>query len=81
MEIHKPSCLINHSGSSDSMGSEGACEIFLRSIKRNYSQFVGDGDTGSYGKVRDRLAEAFGNKYIAVKRGMCRSCAKRLGLG
>ena len=55
-ELHKPSCLINHSGSSDGMESEGACEIFLRSIEKNslkYCQFVGDGDTGSCGKIRD----------------------------
>ena len=31
-ELHKPFCLINHSGSSDSMESDGTCEIFLRSI-------------------------------------------------
>ena len=83
-ESHKPSCLINHSGSSDSMGSEGACEIFLRSIENNslkYCQFVGDGDTGSYGKVRDRLAEAFGEKYIVVKEECVGHVQKRLGSG
>ena len=77
-ELHKPSCLINHSGSSNSMEREGACEIFLRSIEKNslkYCPFVGDGDTGSYGKVRGRLAEAFGKKYIVGH------VQKRLGSG
>ena len=34
-ELHKPSCLINHSGSLHSMESEGAREIVLRSIEKN----------------------------------------------
>ena len=39
-ELHKPSCLINHSGSSNSIESEGACEIFLRSIEKDLSSIA-----------------------------------------
>ena len=83
-KLHKPSCLTNHSGSSNSMESEGTCEIFLRSIEKNslkYCQFVSDRDTGSYGKVRGRLGEAFGDKYIVVKEECVGHVQKRLGSG
>ena len=39
-ELHKPSCLINHSGSSTSTEIEGACEIFLRSIEKDLSSYA-----------------------------------------
>ena len=56
-EKYKMNCLINHSGSSDSMESDGACQIFIWSIERfslKYTTFVGDDDTGCYCKVCDR---------------------------
>ena len=46
-----------------------------------YCQFVVDGDTHSYGKARDRLAEAFGEKYIVVKEECVGNVQNRLGSG
>ena len=50
-----------------------------RSIE--YCQFVVDGDADSYGKARDQLAEAFGEKYIVVKEECVGNVKKRLGSG
>ena len=83
-EKHKINCLINHSGSSDSMESDGACEIFIRSIERfslKYNTFVGDGDTGCYGKVRDRCYGIFGESYKVIKEECVGHVQKRMGSG
>ena len=83
-EKHQKVCLINHNGSSDSMESDGACEIFTRSIERcslMYSKFVGDGDTGCYGKVRGRCAEVFGDEYEVSKEECVGHVQKRIGSG
>ena len=69
-EKHSSVCNVNHKGSSDSMESQGACEILLRSVEKHnlkYTQFVGDGDTGSFAKVRDSCEEAFKGNYVVVK--------------
>ena len=45
--IHKSVCCINHTGLSEAMETEGAKDIFLRSLStRNlrYTTFVGDGE-------------------------------------
>ena len=49
-------CPINHVGSSGSMESKGAVEIFKRSLRVNnlrYKTYVGDGDTSSHQAVVD----------------------------
>ena len=46
-------CYVNHKGSSQSMESQRACEIFLLSLeKRNlkYTKFVGSWVTGTFAK-------------------------------
>ena len=83
-DSHKKSCLINHQGSSDSMESDGACEIFLRSIKSRslrYTTFVGDGDTGCFGNVNKKCREIFGDEYTIRKEECVGHIQKRMGSG
>ena len=50
------SCLINHTGSSSSMESCGALNIFHRSVERynlRYEYYLGDGDSSSFQSVED----------------------------
>ena len=49
-------CKINHTKSSGAMEADGAIAIFQRSVDKynlRYTQYLGDGDTGSYSKVCD----------------------------
>lgn len=81
---HQDICLVNHKGTSDSMESDGACEIFVRSVEGRslkYCRFVGDGDTGCFGKVRSRCAEVFGGDYEVVKEECVGHVQKRMGSG
>ena len=60
------------------------CEIFIRSIERfslKYTTFVGDADTGWYGKVRDRCYEIFGESYKVIKEECVGHVQKRMGSG
>lgn len=53
---HQPKCQANYHGSSPAMEPEGALRIFSRSIESKslrYSEFYGDGDSKSYGAVKD----------------------------
>ena len=55
---HEKRCMINHTGSSESMETEGTINIFKRSKERRclqYTVFVGDGDSSCYGKVKAAL--------------------------
>ena len=55
---------------SDCRESDGACEIFIRSIEMislKYAIFVRDGTTCCYRKVRDRSYEIFGESYKVIK--------------
>ena len=73
---------INYSGSSDSMEKAGATEIFLRSIDSRglkYCTFVGDGDTGTYGTVRDKYKHVYGSEYPVTKEECVRDIQKRMG--
>ena len=82
--VHKDYCFINHVGSSDSMETEGAITIFLRSIKtRNlkYTTFVGDGDSGCYGAVSKKCHEKYGDNYTVVKEECVGHVQKRMGSG
>ena len=78
---HKEVCDINHSGSSSSMETEAAIEMFLRSIDKHelmYSTFVGDGDSDCFGSVKE-ACEKFSHEYIVVKEECIGHVQKRLG--
>ena len=81
-EEHQPKCEINHHGSSEDMEAASAVEIFCRSISsRNlkYTTFVGDGDSSSYGRVKEALEEKFGPDYEVCKEECVGHVQKRLG--
>ena len=51
---HKPDCLLNHTGSSQSMESAGAVELFRCTVRKyglQYKTFIGDGDSKNYDNV------------------------------
>jgi hypothetical protein len=57
-------------------------KLFGRSIsKRNlkYTTFVGDGDSSSYGRVRDAMFQKYGDEYIVTKEECVGHVQKRLG--
>ena len=69
-EHHQNECPINHTGSSGSMETKGACSIFLRSIEERsllYDVMVGDGDTGCYGAVCEAVEAEHGEVYKVSK--------------
>ena len=69
-EKHQATCHINHIGSSEEIeASAAAVEIFGRSISNlqlKYTTFVGDGDSSSFGRVREAMKANFGDKYMYV---------------
>ena len=80
-EGYKHKCSINHVGSSGSMETSGAIDIFLRSIvKRSlmYNIFVGDGDSDCFGKVSVECAK-LGIGYEIIKEECVGHIQKRLG--
>ncbi|CAB3999515.1 Hypothetical predicted protein [Paramuricea clavata] len=59
-DAHELKCEINHKGSSEEMKAVAAVVIFSRSINTytrqlKYSTFVGDGDSSSFGWVKEAL--------------------------
>ena len=80
-ETHQSSCKVNHKGSSDKMETEGAKEIFLRSMERNliYNLFIGDGDSGTYGHVKEACHEKHGDIYDVTKEECSGHVQKRMG--
>ena len=72
---HKATCYINHNrGSSDSMETQGAVEMFLLSIDKNglrYTTFVGDGDSNCYASVCEALRNAPTCYSYEVKKEEC----------
>lgn len=77
-EEHKEHCQINHVGSSESMETNGAVEIFLRSIDKRglrYTLFVGDGDSSCYGTVKEALKDV----YCVEKEECVGHVQKRMG--
>ena len=79
---HKPNCEINHTASSGSMEKEGAVEMFLRSIdkhKLKYAEYIGDGDTNSFGAVQQALVEKYGDQYQIDKEDCIGHIQKRMG--
>ena len=81
-ECHEPVCQINHAGSSEEMEAASATEMFGRSIsERNlkYTTFVGDGDSSSYGRVKDAMFQKYGDEYLVIKEECVGHVQKRLG--
>ena len=63
------------------MEAIGAIEILLRSIETRsllYTQFVGGGDSSSFGKVKVALEQKFGDKYPVQKEECVGHVQKRL---
>ena len=81
-ESHKNVCTINHVGSSGDMEASGACEMFLRSVESRslkYTTLVGDGDTGTFAKVKAQCLSAFGQSYLIMKEECVGHIQKRMG--
>ena len=77
-EAHKDNCQVNHFGSSESMETNGAVEIFLRSIDKRslrYTLFVGDGDSSCFGTVKEALKDL----YCVEKEECVGHIQKRMG--
>lgn len=63
-------CQINHTGSSEEMEAAPAIHIFERSISERhlkYTTFVGDGDSSSYGRVKEAMFQKYGDQYVVTK--------------
>ena len=76
-KAHEKNCEVNNQGSSEEMEAVSAVDIFTRSIEtRNlkYTTFVGDGDSSSFGWVKEALEKKFGARYEVKKRRMCWTC-------
>ena len=59
-----------------------ATEIFSRSIEKRqlkYTTFVGDGDSSSFGRVRDAMEAKYGDDCIVQKEECVGHVQKRLG--
>ena len=78
---HKPACTANFSGSSQSMESSAAVDIWKRSIEKHnlvYGTYIGDGDSASYknlaksapyhGLARVRKEECIGHVQKRLKK-------------
>ena len=75
-------CHINHSTSSEDMEASAAVEMFGRSVEKlhlKYTTFVGDGDSSSFGRVREAMTAKFGDKYPVVKEECVGHVQKRMG--
>ena len=81
-DAHASTCQINHQGSSEEKEVVAAIEIFSRSIKQRqlkYTTFVGDGDSSSFGRVKDAMMEKYGDDYVVQKEECVGHVQKRLG--
>ena len=81
-DVHEGRCQINHTGSSEEMEATAAVKIFSRSVKTRqlkYITFVGDGDSSSFGRVRDAMQKEFGDRYVIQKEECVGHVQKRLG--
>ena len=73
-------CSINHKGSSGSMESKGAIELFNRSVQKYnlcYKWYVGDGDSSSFSEVAN--ARPYGDTVVIEKRECIGHVQKRMG--
>jgi len=79
---HKAKCGINHTDSAGEMEKSAAIEMFLRSLdnyKLRYTTFIGDGDSSSFGEVKEALYEKYGDEYPIVKEDCVGHIQKRMG--
>ena len=79
---HTSKCCINHQGSSDSMETASAADMFLHSIETSslkYGTFVGDGDRDCFGNVKEECYKKYGDHYIVTKEECVGHIQKRLG--
>ena len=64
------------------MEKDGAVEMFLRSVEKHnlkYSEYIGDGDTNSFGAVSQALQIKFGDDYPIIKEDCIGDIQKRMG--
>jgi hypothetical protein len=81
-KAHAGKCEVNHQGSSEEMEAVSAVDMFTRSIetrKLKYTTFVGDGDSSSFGRVKEALEKKFGTAYEIKKEECVGHVQKRLG--
>lgn len=77
---HKSSCEATHEGSSGSMESKSAVDIYSRSVQKNnlrYTRYVGDGDTNSFKSVLD--SKPYGEEKPIEKVECVGHVQKRMG--
>ena len=82
LKEHEPNCCINHKGSSEEMEAVAAVDMFSRSItsrQLKYTTFVGDGDSSSFGRVKEALHALYGDSYEITKEECVGHVQKRLG--
>lgn len=63
---HEENCQLNHTGSSSSMETAGAVQIFSRSLSKyglKYLKFYGDGDSSSFNAVQNIYADSVVKKF------------------
>ena len=75
-------CDINHSGSSDSMETTAAVEMFTRSVEKHnlkYTTFVGDGDSSCFAHVKEARFNKYGDSYVVRKEECVGHIQKRIG--
>ena len=75
-------CDINHSGSSDSMETTAAVEMFTRSVEKHnlkYTTFVGDGDSSCFAHVKEACFDKYGDGYVVRKEECVGHIQKRIG--
>ena len=73
-------CPANHSGTSSSMESAGAIQIFKRSVERfnlRYTKYLGDGDSASFSNVQE--AKPYGDQTSITKLECIGHIQKRIG--
>ena len=81
-ERHKDVCAINHHSSSGAMERDGVVETFLRLLEKHnlkYTDYIGDGDTNSFGAVIEELKKRFGESYKVNKQDCIGHIQKRMG--
>ena len=64
------------------MERQGAIDIFLRSTEKyglRYTTFVGDGDSSTYGDVKQHCYDKYGEVYCVTKEECVGHVQKRLG--
>ena len=81
-KAHRSTCGINHTQSSEAMEKEAVVEMFINSIQRRklkYGEYVGDGDTNSFGAVVLALTEKYGDGKFHYVGGLYRTYTKTNG--